>query len=357
MFVATTRARPKVELARMFSGERSRTVDHARITVSIPPNHQAGEVEWPRSAPGDPKLSFVTADRDYMVDKTFIAGIRTELAKRKPADRNVLIFIHGYNTKFEEAVFRFAQIIHDSDFKGVPVLFTWPSKGALLDYPYDRESAVFSRDDLENTMTEIAKETGVKKMDVLAHSMGNFLFVETLRQATIRGNGTFNGKLGQIMLAAPDIDIDVFRRQMSVITKLKPPITIFVSSDDKALKFSTFVWGSQTRAGATIISDPQVLDQLAALNITIFDLSALKTSDSLGHGKFAASPDVVQLIGRRLAADGGIQQRGPGLGEGIVALGSSLGTTVGKTVGAAVAVPEAVLTGKATALPVGSEEE
>lgn len=63
------------------------------------------------------------------------------------------------------------------------------------------------------------------------------------------------------------------------------------------------------------------------------------------------------MIGRRLAADGGIQQRGPGLGEGIVALGSSLGTTVGKTVGAAVAVPEAVLTGKATALPVGSEEE
>ena len=239
----------------------------------------------------------------------------------------------------------------------MPVLFTWPSKGALLDYPYDRESAVYSRDDLENTMTAIAKETGVKKIDVLAHSMGNFLFVETLRQATIRGNGNFNGKLGQIMLAAPDIDIDVFRRQMYVITKLKPPITVFVSSDDKALKFSTFVWGSQTRAGATIITDPKVLEQLAALNITIFDLSDLKTTDSMGHGKFAASPDVVQLIGRRLAADGGIQQRGPGLGEGIVALGSSLGTTVGKTVGAAVSVPEAVLTGRATALPVGSAEE
>ena len=118
MFVATTRARPKVELARMFSGERSRTVDHARITVSIPPNHESGQIEWPRSAPGDPRTSFVTADRDYMLDKAFIASIRTELAKRKPADQNVLIFIHGYNTKFEEAVFRFAQIIHDFGLQG-----------------------------------------------------------------------------------------------------------------------------------------------------------------------------------------------------------------------------------------------
>ncbi|MCP8937835.1 alpha/beta hydrolase [Alsobacter sp. SYSU M60028] len=357
LFVATTRAKPKIELERMFSGDRDKTVNHAKLTVSIPPNHQTGQIEWPSRAPGDSRVNFVTADRDYMNSQAFLQTIKAELARRKPDDRTVLVFIHGYNTKFEEAVYRFAQIVNDSGFKGVPVLFTWPSRGALLDYPYDRESAVFSRDDLEATLDDIATKTGVRKIDVLAHSMGNFLFVETLRQATIRGNGTFHGKIGQIMLAAPDIDIDVFRRQLMVIGQLKLPITVFVSRDDKALNFSRMVWGSQVRAGAYTVSDPAVMEKLREANITVIDLSEVKGTDAMNHGKFASSPDVVKMIGGRLAEDGGIQQRPAGLGEGIMALGATVGHTVGQTVGTAVAAPGAILSGQAPVLAGQADSE
>jgi esterase/lipase superfamily enzyme len=258
----------------------------------------------------------------------------------------VLVFIHGYNTRFDDAVFRFAQIVHDSGFKGVPVLFTWPSRGSLLSYPYDRESAVYSRDDLDNLLQAIATKTGARKFDILAHSMGGFLTAEVLRGAAMRGNGRYNGKLDQAMFAAPDIDIDVFRRQLEKITPQRLPITVFVSADDKALGFSRFVWGSSNRAGAFTVTDPEMAQRLAERNVTVVDLSDVKTSDSLGHGKFAASPKVVQMIGGRLAADGGIKSRGASLGESLVVVGSSLGHTVGGVAAGVVAAPVKVLEGK-----------
>jgi esterase/lipase superfamily enzyme len=344
IFVATTRARDKVEAARMFGGGRA-PLDHAMISVSVPPAHRTGNVEWPDRAPGDPSLNFVTARRDFLTDASFISDLRSALAARPAGERDVLVFVHGYNTRFEDAVYRLAQIVHDSGFRGVPVLFTWPSKGELLAYPYDRESAVYSRDDLENTLREIATKSGARKFDVLAHSMGNYLLVETLRQAAIRGDGRFGGKLDQVMLAAPDIDIDVFKRQLATIIPQRLPITIFVSADDKALAFSKFVWQSADRAGSYTVQDPELARRLEAANITVYDLSAIETSDRLNHGKFAASPMVVQLIGKRLAEDKGIATRGPTLGESIIVVGSSLGSTVGKVAGGVVAAPVKVLSG------------
>jgi esterase/lipase superfamily enzyme len=347
IFVATTRSREETEPARMFGGGRATTMDHALLTVSVPPVHKTGEIEWPSHSPGDPSQFFVTADRDFLTETGFIADIRKALAQRKPAERDVLVFIHGYNTTFEDAVFRFAQIVNDSGFRGVPVLFTWPSKGELLAYPYDRESAVYSRDDLEATLNAIATQTGARKFDVLAHSMGNFLFVETLRQAVIRGNPRFHGKLDQVMLAAPDIDIDVFKRQMRTIAPQRIPITIFVSKDDKALAISKFVWQSSDRAGAFTVQDPEMARRLEQANITVVDLSDIKSTDSLNHGKFAASPDVVKLIGTRLAADNGIKGRSATFGEGLVVVGASLGSTVGSVAGGVVAAPVKIISGTA----------
>ncbi len=346
IYVATSRAPSSTDAALMFGGDRARTPNHARIVVAVPPSHKTGELELPGRPPGDPKQHFVAADRDVFGDKDFIERIRKAVASRPPKDREVLVFIHGYNTRFDDAVFRFAQIVHDSGFKGVPVLFTWPSRGSLLSYPYDRESAVYSRDDLDNLLTAIATKSGARKFDILAHSMGGFLTAEVLRGAAMRGNGRYNGKLDQAMFAAPDIDIDVFRRQLEKITPQRLPITVFVSADDKALGFSRFVWGSSNRAGSFTVTDPELAKRLEALNITVVDLSDVKSSDRLGHGKFAAAPSVVQMIGGRLAADGGIKSRGPSLGESLVVVGSSLGHTVGGVAAGVVAAPVKVLEGK-----------
>ena len=144
------------------------------------------------------------------------------------------MFVHGYNTRFEEAVYRFAQITHDAGAPVVPVLFTWPSRGKLFDYAYDRESATYSRDALEAVLQAMVKDPNVGEISVLAHSMGNFVAVEALRQMAIR-NRSLSPKIKDIMLAAPDIDVDVFRREIAEIeaSDKSPPITLFVSQGDQ----------------------------------------------------------------------------------------------------------------------------
>lgn len=342
ILVATTRERATEPPGLMFSGDRARDPNYADVVISIPPNHQIGQLEIGT----DPRRSIAVVSRDYLDRKEFLQKVRRELAKRKPAERDILVFIHGYNTRFDEAVFRFAQIVNDSGFKGVPVLFTWPSRGELLAYPYDRESAIYSRDDLETILIELSRDTGVHQIDLLAHSMGNMLTMEVLRQAKIRGNPTFNGKLGYVMLAAPDVDIDVFRRQLLTFGRFPNPVTIFVSKDDKALSISRFVWQSENRAGAFQVTDPQMSARLAALNINVIDLSDVKTSDSLNHAKFAASPDIVQMIGNRLASDQ-VQARGASLGDKVGMFAGAVGRTVGTAAGLAVELPLDVVGGVA----------
>lgn len=216
MLVATTRAAVSEPPGVMFGGSRGRGLDFADIIVSIPPDsaRTAGDVQWPSSPPGDPERNFVT----LRADRVDLAQARADFDARvtRTPGRKALIFVHGYNTRFEEAVYRFAQIVHDAHVDVAPVLFTWPSGGSVIDYVYDRDSAVFSRDALEDVLQALVKDPSVGSISILAHSMGNYVVVEALRQMAIRDR-RLSPKIKDVMLASPDLDFDVFRRQIAVI--------------------------------------------------------------------------------------------------------------------------------------------
>lgn len=340
IFVATTRevsAEPVY-----FSGERGPRLAFARLEFSIPPVHQPGELELPDSGPGDPAKHFTVTKVQRLDLAPIVADVRREIMSRPASQRDVLVFVHGFNTNFADAVYRFAQIVHDSGFKGVPVLFTWPSRGQLLAYPYDRESAFYSRDFLELNLRAIARDLGTTRMDILAHSMGTLLTLETLRQASIRGDGSFGGKLRDVMLAAPDVDLDLFKQQMR---EIKRPVTVFVSADDRALDFSRRFAGDKTRLGAVSAKDTEIIADLEKLGVKVIDLSAVASGDSFNHAKFASSPRVVQMIGQRLQADQGIATAGPRLGDRLGDVAGGVVGTVGSTVGLVVTAPITILSG------------
>jgi esterase/lipase superfamily enzyme len=320
IFVATTRERGTE--ASLFTGERGPKNAFATIDISVPRAHVAGELELPSSGAPTPSRHFTVTQARRLELPQITSEVRAAIAKRPANERDVLVFVHGFNTTFADASFRLAQIVHDAGFKGVPVLFTWPSRGELLAYPYDRESALYSRDFLEASLRALGKDLGAGRIDILAHSMGNMLTLETLRQAKIRGDGSFSGKLRDVMLASPDVDLDVFRTQARIIDR---PMTVFVSKDDKALDFSRRFAGDKRRLGALSEDDVDMIAKLKSEKIEVIDMSSIKTSDSLNHGKFAASPKIVGLIGRRLASDGGIGINSPGLGH---AISTSLETIV-----------------------------
>jgi esterase/lipase superfamily enzyme len=113
MLVATTRK--QADPAELFSGDRGPSSAFANITVSVPPQsaRQIGEVQWPRQVPGNPATEFVTLKADVIDHNQALAWFHRPL--RTTPKRQVLVFIHGFNNCFDEAVCRFAQIMHDSN--------------------------------------------------------------------------------------------------------------------------------------------------------------------------------------------------------------------------------------------------
>ncbi|MDX3805450.1 alpha/beta hydrolase [Bosea thiooxidans] len=339
IYVATTREASAAPV--YFDGERASKLAFAKLEITVPRGHKPGELELPDSGPGDPAKHFTATNIERLDLAPVVADVRRDIMRRPAGERDVLVFVHGYNTNFADAVYRFAQIVYDSGFKGVPVLFSWPSRGQLLAYPYDRESAYYSRDFLEANLRGIARDIGPGRMDILAHSMGTILTLETLRQAAIRGDGTFGGKLRDVMLAAPDVDLDVFKTLMHVIRR---PVTVFVSADDRALDFSRRFAGDKTRLGAVSAKDTQTIAELEKLGAHIIDLSEVSSGDSLNHAKFASSPKVVQLIGNRLRQDKGIGFAGPQFGDRLGDIAGGVVGTVGSTVGLVVS-PVTIISG------------
>jgi esterase/lipase superfamily enzyme len=340
MLVATTRSTDGAQPGEMFSGNRADAPYFADIAISIPPNHaqQVGEVQWPRTPPGDPATEFVTLHADVLSRDEAIR--RFDARIRRTPDRHVLVFVHGYNTRFEEAVYRFAQIVHDTETTALPVLFTWPSRGRLLSYGYDHESASYSRDALDELLRGLAKDNSVREISVLAHSMGNWVTLEALRQMAIRDKG-LPPKLKDVMLAAPDVDYDVFRRQIAKIGAHPSLFTVFVSRNDEALAASRRFWGGR-RLGAVDIRQENYEQEFKREDITPIDLSNVTSDDFLGHGTYAQSPLVVRAIGRRLTSGQTLTDAQTGFGDRLGQVAAGAGSAVGSAAGMAVSAPFAL---------------
>ena len=301
ILVATTRERDP-RPGTLFNGDRASASDYAEITVSVPPTHKQGEIEWPKTPPGDPSADFVVHDEAYLDgDKAFVQALNAQLALRPPGRRRILLFIHGFNTMFAEGLYREAQLVEDSKAPAVPVLFTWASRGKATAYLYDTNSATAARDELEHTL-RLLLASNAEEVNVLAHSMGNWVTVEAFRQIKISGNLDHVNKLGYIFLAAPDIDIDVFESQLRRFGKIKRPFYVVLARDDKALWLSGTLAGGMSRVG----DDPRTAE-LAKLGATVIDLTDVEATDSAHHDKFdqlaAVAPELRGVLAKGIASN------------------------------------------------------
>ena len=344
ILVATTRAASE-DPGLLYSGERGNQIDFNELVVSIPPEstRKIGEVQWPKKLPPDPSREFATLSAKQF---TSVVDVRAWYEHNKSPSGRLLIFVHGFNTRYESAVYRFAQITHDSKTDATPVMFTWPSRGSVFDYGYDKESTNYSRSALEALLTGASTVPEIKDITILAHSMGTWLTVEALRQMAIRNDGV-PSKISNVILASPDLDVDVFRQQIADMGPKRPKFTVFVSRDDRALTLSRRISGNVDRLGQIDINDPFYREGLERSGITVLDLSALQGGDRLNHSKFAESPDVVKLLGQRLIDGQTVTDQDLGLGAELGATAMSVSNTVGSAAGMAISAPISIIDPKA----------
>ncbi len=308
ILVATTRKKTTDDPGEMYGGERADALSYAAITVSVPPERKVGSVQWPSALPGDPKRDFVTVSADYIDHKAFASAIAD--TARRTRNPRVLIFVHGFNNRFDDAVYRFAQIVHDSKAEAVPILFTWPSRGTvqLKSYAYDRESANYSRDALEDLIDQIAAYPHIHEIHLLAHSMGNWVTLEALRGRAMR-HARLRGKdkVKQAMLVAPDIDVDVFRATIKRMGPNRPKMLLFASRDDGALSLSKQIWGGVDRIGEVGATEPY-RTEFERDRIAVYDLAGLKNASGSAHSRaFDDIGDVMELVRQRNMAERGMQ--------------------------------------------------
>jgi len=303
IFLATTRQATEATGA-FYSAARAPELGLASVVVSVPPNHVVGNIERPKRLPPDPRKEFAVIEPTvYATDDAFVRSVNKELASFPRGNRDILFFVHGYNNTTSDALLRLAQFVEDSGFEGVPVMFDWASAAKLTRYVYDLNSALVARPQLEE-VGRIIDRTNAEGYDVFAHSMGGFLTMEAILDQVQRGKLNRKGRLKNIVLASPDIDMDLFRTQLAQIDGKVDRLFVLMSEDDSALNFSRRIAGGVPRVGASNA------EELAQLGVIAIDLSEISDSTSGSHSKFAGSPEVVQLLGNGLNNNQSFSQSG-----------------------------------------------
>jgi esterase/lipase superfamily enzyme len=201
---------------------------------------------------------------------------------------DVLVYVHGFNTTFETAALDAARLSDGIKFPGETFVFSWPSKAKVFDYGYDRESAMWSRDALQQVLDElIASPTG--RVHIVAHSIGTMLTLEALRQFYGRSGDAAAERVGAIIFASPDIDIDVFGSSVARIGTLAGKITVITATNDRALAVSRWMAGGISRVGAAEKA------QIEKLGLRVIDASA-QGWGIINHDLFLSNAQIRQVI-------------------------------------------------------------
>jgi esterase/lipase superfamily enzyme len=279
-----------------FNGERSDRLTFGVTRIRVPEDHKIGKLEIPQTR-NWLRLRFSdepSSERNHFVIKE-ISIVNQDRFAEALADHpthSALVFAHGFNTSFNEGVLRLAQIVWDMQFKGLPILFSWPSRGGLLNYLYDLNSAMDARRWF-SALILLCKEAKVTTLHILAHSMGNLVALEAL--SNLAQTATIP-PLSEIVMAAPDVDVDIFKTLASALQPSARGMTLYASDSDKAL-ITARRMAKKPRAGDSFADGPITLADMESIDVSAIGGEMF----GLNHNVFASNRSLIDDIGRLLA--------------------------------------------------------
>jgi esterase/lipase superfamily enzyme len=276
-----------------YSGGRTDRVELGFCDVSIPRTHQPGKLEapdpltWEYWVAGgfreDPEKHVVLLKVTPQEKAAFLRDLQAAMRAEGNGRKRCFVFVHGYNVPFRMAARRTAQMAHDLGFPGAPIFYSWPSHGNHAYYLADAEQNFRSRPELREFLELVARDTGAQEIHLIAHSMGTRITTNVLPDAYAAMGPFTRPRLKSLILAAPDIDADVFNQE--IVPRLAAtgiPLTLYASRADKAL-----IAARQVNGKPRVGQDPVLA--AGRPGVTVVDASAVRT-DFTEHSYFGDSP-------------------------------------------------------------------
>lgn len=259
---------------KFFGGERGE-LRFGLTHVSIPDSHLTGQIERPwKLFPESPSRHVTLLDLELSRPVTFLE--RLNAALRVAEARKILVFVHGYNVPFCDAVRSLAQLTYDLNFSGVCILYSWPSTGSFLNYTRDEANAGWTRENFLTMLSTLSQLKDPAEQHLLAHSMGNRVVFQGLQ--FVEGM-----RFGQVILAAPDEDTGAIENQMPRFLGRAQRNTLYASRKDFALRLSNWIHG-HGRGGQEGVTGLDSIDA-SAINFSRF-----------GHSYFHDQRDLIADI-------------------------------------------------------------
>ena len=274
-----------------YSGERG-PLTFGAASVRIPDDHKIGRIELPASwSLFGLTLSSAPDEHEHFIIKGVVPISEDTFGQvvRAKGANTALVFVHGFNTSFEDALYRTAQIIWDLQYPGLSVLFTWASRGQVISYEYDKESAYLAREAFITLLQKLKRDYGVEQINVLAHSMGNLIALDALANYAQTSNPI---QIVRLMMAAPDVDRDQFKMLAPTAKAIVGGMTLYASSADRTMALSRTLAGGIPRAGDVPADGPIILPNVETIDVTAVGEDIF----GLNHNVFAASRDVMEDI-------------------------------------------------------------
>ncbi|MCP4978809.1 MAG: alpha/beta hydrolase [Maribacter sp.] len=266
-------------------------INYGICEVSIPFTHEVGEIEnpsiWRLEFTENPNRHIVLQKIKLLDSENYFKVLAATI--KQTAKKRTFLFVHGYNVSFADAAKRTAQIKYDLNFSGAAVFYSWPSQASTTAYTVDETNIEWAETNMKHFLADYLSKSEAEEIYLIAHSMGNRGLTNALI-SLVSEQPELNKKIKEIILAAPDIDVGIFKRDIApqMVSKIKKPITLYVSSDDVALKASREVHG-RPRAGdsAKGITLVQGIETIDASNID---------TSFLGHSYFAETKTILSDI-------------------------------------------------------------
>jgi esterase/lipase superfamily enzyme len=255
--------------------------------INVPKNHSTGQINFTRDGRQNSHEFFKILNSKALTETAMLDFLKK--IKRTP-----LVFVHGFNVRYQDAVLRAAQIAYDLKYQGPIILFTWPSgagdgffddKMITRTYENNFKSAQASREILKKFLMNLQSQN--LKINLVVHSMGHQVVLPVLKE--LGESQAIAPFINELILNAPDFETGEFSRLIENIKATSKRITLYCSYNDKAMLASE-TFNKTERLGACTFSE-----NLDTINVSLIEA----LSSGLGHSYYSSRAiitDVFQVL-------------------------------------------------------------